>query len=129
MPIPNHTHIFSKQLNWRLEKCSETNICSKLEPMASLGFLQKMLELAKTFHTRNNNSNNNPMHCQTKLILSTLGSILDFTLNIYNGIGLYKCYLPNKCSKSSTNLKLPVCVFVRIVLLSLTKTFLVVLYD
>lgn len=41
---------FQKQLNWRLEKCSETNIRSKLEPLASLGFLRKMLKLAKAFH-------------------------------------------------------------------------------
>ena len=27
-----------------------TNLCSKLEPLASLGFLRKMLKLANAFH-------------------------------------------------------------------------------
>ena len=51
LPVSKHTHIFRNNSTGDSRNAQKQTTCSKLGPLASLGFLQKMLKLAKTFHT------------------------------------------------------------------------------
>ena len=52
LPVSKHTHIFRNNSTGDSRNAQKQTTCSKLGPLASLGFLQKMLKLAKTFHER-----------------------------------------------------------------------------